>query len=68
MTPISPEKAKRYGLMVVIAAWMGLFCMFGYRSSFSIMQGLIIADTGWTTIQTSLGYCFMMVILSLIHI
>ena len=62
MTPISPEKAKRYGLMVVIAAWMGLFCMFGYRSSFSIMQGLIIADTGWTTIQTSLGYCFMMVI------
>ena len=26
MTPISPEKAKRYGLMVVIAAWMGPFC------------------------------------------
>ena len=62
MTPISPEKAKKYGLCTVISAWLAVFCLFGYRSSFSVMQGLIIADTGWTTIQTSLGYCVMMTV------
>ena len=62
MTPISPEKAKKYGLCTVISAWLAVFCLFGYRSSFSVMQGLIIADTGWSTIQTSLGYCVMMTV------
>ena len=62
MTPISEKQAKNYGLMTVISAWLAVFCLFGYRSSFSIMQKMIIADTGWTTIQTSLGYCVMMTV------
>ena len=59
---ISPEKARTYGLCTVLSAWLAVFCLFGYRSSFSVMQNMIIADTGWTTIQVSLGYCLMMTI------
>ena len=62
MNSISEEKAKKYGICTVMSAFLAVFCLFGYRSSFSIMQGLIIADTGWSTIQTSLGYCIMMTI------
>ena len=62
MASISPEKARTYGLCTVISAWLAGFCLFGYRSSFSIMQKMIIADTGWTTMQVSLGYCLMMTI------
>ena len=62
MASISPEKARTYGLCTVISAWLAVFCLFGYRSSFSIMQKMIIADTGWTTMQVSLGYCLMMTI------
>ena len=62
MNSISEEKAKRYGICTVMSAFLAVFCLFGYRSSFSIMQSLIIADTGWTTIQTSLGYCIMMTV------
>lgn len=62
MASITPEKARTYGLCTVISAWLAVFCLFGYRSSFSVMQSQIIADTGWSTIQVSLGYCLMMTI------
>ena len=59
---ISEQQAKKFGTCTVISAFLAVFCLFGYRSSFSVMQALIIADTGWITIQTSLGYCIMMTI------
>lgn len=62
MAQLSKSKARVYGICTVIAAWLAVFCLFGYRSSFSIMQKMIIQDTGWTTIQTSLGYCIMMTV------
>lgn len=62
MNPISSEKAKTYGTLTVVSAWLAIFCLFGYRSSFSVMQKAIIADTGWSTIQVSLGYCVMMTV------
>ena len=62
MTPISEKQANVYGHMTILSAWLAIFCLFGYRSSFSIMQTMIIADTGWTTLQTSLGYCIMMTV------
>jgi MFS family permease len=61
-TAISSKQAKQYGIMVVIAAWLAVFCLFGYRSSFSIMQKMMVESTGWTSVQTSLGYCLMMTI------
>lgn len=62
MNKITQEQAKKFGLFTVASAFLAVFCLFGYRSSFSIMQKLIINDTGWSTIQTSLGYCLMMTI------
>lgn len=62
MESISEKQANTYGLLTVISAWLAVFCLFGYRSSFSIMQKMIIADTGWSTIQVSLGYCLMMTV------
>jgi len=62
MNSISEKQAKTYGACTVASAFLAVFCLFGYRSSFSIMQSLIIADTGWSTIQTSLGYCVMMTV------
>ena len=60
MEQISKETAKKYGTATVIAAWLAVFCLFGYRSSFSIMQGSLMKGMGWTSTQASLGYCFMM--------
>ena len=57
---ISKETAKKYGTCTVIAAWLAVFCLFGYRSSFSIMQTSLVDGMGWTSTQASLGYCFMM--------
>ncbi|ADK68137.1 major facilitator superfamily MFS_1 [Olsenella uli DSM 7084] len=60
MEKISKETAKRFGTLTVIAAWLAVFCLFGYRSSFSIMQKDLMGAMGWTSTQASLGYCFMM--------
>lgn len=62
MAKLSADKAKVYGICTVISAFLAVFCLFGYRSSFSIMQKMIIKDTGWTTLETSLGYCIMMTV------
>ena len=59
---INDSKAKSFGTMTVISAWLAVFCLFGYRSCFSIMQQSMIADLGWSTLQTSGGYCVMMTI------
>ncbi len=60
MASITKETAKKYGLCTVAAAWLAVFCLFGYRSSFSIMQTSLVEGMGWTSTQASLGYCFMM--------
>lgn len=57
---ITKEVARKYGTCTVIAAWLAVFCLFGYRSSFSIMQSSLMEGMGWTSTQASLGYCFMM--------
>lgn len=57
---ITKEVARKYGTCTVIAAWLAVFCLFGYRSSFLIMQSSLMEGMGWTSTQASLGYCFMM--------
>jgi len=53
-------KAKRTGYCVVAAAWLAVFCLFGYRSTFSVMLGPMRDSMHWTVSQTSLGYSLMM--------
>lgn len=54
--------AKRIGYFVVAAAWLAVFCLFGYRSTFSVMQGPMRESMHWTAGQTSLGYSLMMTV------
>ncbi|MEW8978102.1 MAG: MFS transporter [Symbiobacterium sp.] len=62
-TKVSTEQElRRTGYMVVAAAFLALFCLFGFRSTFSVLLGPMRESTGWTTAQTSLGYSLMMTV------
>ncbi len=49
-----------YGWSVVAAAWLAIFCLFGYRATFSILKVPMSADMGWSQAEVTLGYSFMM--------
>lgn len=54
------HNAKRMSYMVVAAAWLAVFCLFGYRATFSVLLGPMAKSMNWTVSQTSLGYSLMM--------
>jgi MFS family permease len=54
------KNAKRLGYLVVAASWLAVFCLFGYRSSFSILNPVMISSTGWEKTLPSTGYSIMM--------
>jgi MFS family permease len=54
------KNAKRLGYMVIAAAWLAVFCLFGFRSSFSILNPVMISSTGWDKTLPSTGYSIMM--------
>lgn len=49
-----------YGWSVVAASWLAMFCLFGYRATFSILKVPMSADMGWSQAEVTLGYSFMM--------
>jgi len=51
---------KRLGRMVVAASWLAVFCLFGYRATFSVLLGPMKESMGWSASQLSLGYSLMM--------
>lgn len=59
---ISDSTARTYATMTVVAAWLAYFCLFAYRSSFSVFQQSMLAGLGWTTLMASSGYCVMMTV------
>ena len=38
------NKSKRYGLMVVGASWLAVFCLFGYRATFAMLKEPMAAE------------------------
>jgi MFS family permease len=56
------KNAKRLGILTVVAAWLAVFCLFGFRSSFSILNGSIVESTGWAKTLPSTGYSIMMIV------
>ncbi len=58
---IEAKNAKYYGWSVVLASWLAVFCLFGYRATFAILKGPLSADLGWSQTQVTLGYSLMMV-------
>ncbi|MDY2777409.1 MAG: MFS transporter [Collinsella sp.] len=61
----SPKQISR---LVVLASFLACFCLFGFRSTFSVLQGSMSSDltatTGveWTGTMLSTGYSLMMMI------
>ena len=62
------KTAKSISKLVVLASFLACFCLFGFRSTFSVLQGSMSADltatTGveWTGTMLSTGYSLMMMI------
>lgn len=56
------NNAKRMSYMVVAAAWLAVFCLFGYRATFSVLLGPMAKSMSWSVSETSLGYSLMMTI------
>lgn len=56
------RKAKHLGHMVVLASWLAVFCLFGYRSTFSVLVGPMSKNLGWSVSKLSLGYSLMMTV------
>ena len=54
------SQAKRYGWMAVLASFLAVFCLFGYRATFSILKVPMSADMGWSQAEVTLGYSLMM--------
>ncbi|WP_300155331.1 MFS transporter [Solidesulfovibrio sp.] len=54
------ENKRLYGWSVVAASWLAVFCLFGYRATFSILKVPMSADMGWSQAEVTLGYSFMM--------
>lgn len=56
------KRAKHLGNMVVLASWLAVFCLFGFRSTFSILQVPMSNGLGWNASQLTLGYSLMMTV------
>jgi len=59
---LEAKKARWYGWSVVLASWLAVFCLFGYRATFAIFKGPMALSMGWSTAQVTLGYSLMMVL------
>lgn len=57
--------AKKYGIQTLAAAWLALFCLFGYRAIFAILKGPMAEEMQWSSAQVTLGYSIMMVLYAL---
>jgi len=47
-----------YGYIIVICSFLIMFTAFGVNYSFGIFFNLLLADFGWSRVETSLGYSF----------
>jgi MFS family permease len=54
------DNSKLKGWSVVAASWLALFCLFGYRATFSILKVPMSADMGWSQAEITLGYSILM--------
>ena len=58
---IDETKARYYGWSVVFASGLAVFCLFGFRATFAILEGPMAITLGWTAEQVTLGFSLMMV-------
>ena len=62
------KSAKAISKLVVLASFLACFCLFGFRSTFSVLQSSMSSDltattgTAWTGSMLSTGYSLMMMV------
>ncbi|KYZ78156.1 MFS transporter [Anaerosporomusa subterranea] len=54
------QNAKGMSYSVIAAAWLAVFCLFGYRATFAVLSGPMASTMKWTGAEVSLGYSLMM--------
>lgn len=54
------NQAKSMSRKVIIAAWLAVFCLFGFRATFAVLAGPMAQTMNWTGAEVSLGYSLMM--------
>lgn len=54
------QNAKSMSYSVIAAAWLAVFCLFGYRATFAVLSGPMASTMKWTGAEVSLGYSLMM--------
>jgi MFS family permease len=57
---LSNGKAKRTAAMAVMASWLAVFCLFGFRATFAVLKIPIAQDMHWSASQVSAGYSVLM--------
>ncbi len=48
--------------MVVMASWLALFCLFGFRATFAVLKVPMGNDMHWSSANISIGYSLMMTV------
>ena len=59
---MNENQAKRKANMVVMASWLALFCLFGFRATFAVLKVPMGNEMHWSASNISLGYSLMMTI------
>jgi MFS transporter, OFA family, oxalate/formate antiporter len=59
---MNEQQAKRAAAMVLVASWLAVFCLFGFRATFAVLKVPMGADMHWTAADISAGYALMMTI------
>ena len=52
--------------MVVMASWLAVFCLFGFRATFAVLKVPMGKDMHWSAANISAGYALMMTIYAVI--
>jgi len=57
---VNEKQAKRTAIMVVMASWLAVFCLFGFRATFAVLKVPMSKDMHWSAANISAGYALMM--------
>ncbi len=57
---MNEKQAKRTAIMVVMASWLAVFCLFGFRATFAVLKVPMSKDMHWSAANISAGYALMM--------
>lgn len=59
---MNEKLAKRKANMVVMASWLALFCLFGFRATFAVLKVPMGNEMHWSSANISFGYSLMMTV------